>query len=149
MSADARAGLLQVLAARDRFARGIGAELLPAEDDCVRLRLRVTPAHLNFYGYCHGGVIFTLADAAFGLVCNAHGEIAVALDVHIAYSTAARAGDELTATARELSRTRRTGLYRIEVHNGAGALVSHFTGTAYRTGKPTLPLPDLPALPDA
>lgn len=134
--------LVRLLAPRDRFAGALGAELVSADPAAVVLRLRVTEAHLNFYGYCHGGVIFTLADAAFGLACNARGEVAVALDVHLTFATAARAGDELTATARELTRTRRTGTYRIEVHNGAGELVSHFLGTAYVTGQPALPLSD-------
>jgi acyl-CoA thioesterase len=139
--------LLATLAGRDRFALSLGAELVAGGPGHATLRLRVTPAQLNFYGYCHGGVIFALADSAFGLACNAHGEIAVALDVHLTFSTAVRAGEELTATCTELTRTRRTGTHRIEVRNEAGALVSHFLGTAYRTGKPTLPLPDLPALP--
>ncbi|HKI98674.1 MAG TPA: hydroxyphenylacetyl-CoA thioesterase PaaI [bacterium] len=136
--------LVRLLAVRDRVAVGLGAELASADPERVMLRLRVTEAHLNFYGYCHGGVIFTLADSAFGLACNAHGEVAVALDVHLTFSTAVRVGETLTATATELTRTRRTGTYRIEVRNDAGALVSHFMGTAHVTGRPTLPLPEQP-----
>lgn len=146
MSGDAPTGeaLVRLLAPKDHFAGGLGAELVSADPTAVVLRLRVTEAHRNFYGYCHGGVIFTLADAAFGLACNARGQVAVALDAHLTFATAARPGDELIATARELTRTRRTGTYRVEVHNGAGALVSHFLGTAYVVAKPTWPLPAEP-----
>lgn len=136
MSDGAGAALVRRLAARDRFATGLGAELVQADPQQVTLRLRVTEAHENFYGYCHGGVIFSLADSAFGLACNAHGQVAVAIDAHVTFATAVRAGDVLTATATELTRTRRTGTYRIEVRNGDGALVSHFTGTVHRMDKP-------------
>lgn len=124
------------LAGEDRFAAGIGAELVDATPERVTLRLVVTEAHLNFYGYCHGGAIFSLADTAFGLACNAPGPVAVAIDAHVTFSTAVRAGETLTATATELTRTRRTGTYRIEVRNEAGALVSHFTGTVHRMDAP-------------
>lgn len=139
MSGDNGAGLVRELSERDAWARRLGAELVEADPARVTLRLRIEEAHLNFYGYCHGGVIFSLADAAFGLASNAPGEIAVAIDAHMTFSTAVRAGDVLTATARELTRTRRTGTYRIEVCNAEGAPVSHFTGTVYRTGKPARP----------
>jgi acyl-CoA thioesterase len=138
------AQIVAALMPRDAFAKGLGLEVLSAEPGRASVRLRVTAAHLNFYGYCHGGVIFTLADEAFGLASNVYGERAVLLDAQIAYTSAARAGDELTATAGELSRTRRTALYRVEVRNGAGALVGQATGTAYLPGKPVLPLTDRP-----
>ena len=124
------------LASKDRFFGGLGVEVVQAEPAQIILRLRITEAHVNFNGYCHGGVIFSLADSAMGFASNADGQQAVAIDAHLTYSTAARAGDVLTATATELTRTRRTGTYRIEVRNGEGALVSQFTGTVYRPNKP-------------
>jgi acyl-CoA thioesterase len=136
VSGPAAAVPVPALVARDRFMQGLGMELVAGGEGHAALRLRVTEQHLNFLGYCHGGVIFALADAALGLASNAHGEIAVALDAHVAYTTAARLGDELSAVASQLNRSRRMGTYRVEVRNAAGALVAHFTGTVYRTDKP-------------
>ena len=127
---------IRVLAARDRLAQTLGIELVRGDAAQVVLRLRLTEAHANFYGYGHGGAIFTLADAAFGLLCNAQAHVAVALDVHLTFSTAVRPGEELIATAQQLTRTRHTGTYRVDVHTAAGARVSQFTGTAYVTDKP-------------
>ena len=42
----------------------------------------------------------------------------------------------LTATAVEISRTRRIAVYRIEVTRGDGALVAAFTGTVYVLDRP-------------
>jgi len=98
--------------------------------------LDVGDAHLNFNGRCHGGVIFTLADTAFGLASNSHGMIAVGIDAHITYHVAAELGDTLTATAVEVSRARKIAVYRIDVTRADGTLVASFTGTVYVTTRP-------------
>jgi acyl-coenzyme A thioesterase PaaI-like protein len=48
-------------------------------------------------------------------------------------------GDVLTATAVEAARTRKLGVYRIDVTRQDGALVSTFTGTVYVTDRPNEP----------
>jgi phenylacetic acid degradation protein PaaD len=124
------------LAARDPFARRLGIECVEAGPGRAVARLTVGDGHLNFNGACHGGVIFALADTAFGLASNSHGTIAVGIDAHVTYHVAAQLGDTLTASASEISRTRRIAVYRIDVTRGDGALVSAFTGTVYVTTRP-------------
>ena len=68
-------------------------------------RVRVEDAHLNFNGVGHGGLTFTLADAALGFACNSHGILSPGIDVHMVYSKPVQAGDVLTATAAEISRS--------------------------------------------
>ena len=75
----------------------------------------------------------TLADTAFGLASNSHGMIAAGIDAHIAYHVAARAGDVLTATASEISRSRKIAVYRVEIHRADATLIASFTGTVYVT----------------
>lgn len=139
---------LKQLAEGDSFASYIGAEWVDdpsAKDGDIVLRLVVAPHHLNMHGTCHGGVIFALADAAFGIASNAHAHISVALDAHITFSTAVREGEVLEARALELTRTRRTGTYRVDVTKSNGGPegtqtpqpVSQFTGTVFVTEKPS------------
>jgi acyl-CoA thioesterase len=45
----------------------------------------------------------------------------------------ARAGEVLIATARERSRSGRTGVYDVEVSRRDGTLVALFRGTSYET----------------
>jgi acyl-CoA thioesterase len=90
--------------------------------------------HLNFNGRCHGGAIFALADTAFGLASNSHGVVAAGIDAHITYPAAARLGDVLTATAREVARSTRIATYRAEVARADGKIVAVFTGTVFITG---------------
>ena len=91
--------------------------------------------HLNFNGGCHGGAIFALADTAFGLASNSHGPVAVGIDAHITFQAAVRSGDRLVARATEIQRSRRIGVYRIDVvreePGGDETMVSSFTGTVF------------------
>jgi len=75
-----------------------------------------------------------LADAAFGFACNSHGVAAVEIDVHMVYNRAVHAGEVLTATATELSRSTKVATYRIDVLHADGKLVAGMTGTAFISG---------------
>ena len=97
--------------------------------------LKVKQAHLNFQGYCHGGVIFALADTAFGLANNSREELSVAIDAHITFANPVREGDELIATATEVTARKRISTFRVQVTLADGTPVSSFSGTAYNTGK--------------
>ena len=127
------AAAIQRLIARDRFVQSLGIRCVDAGSGHATVTLTVGEAHLNFNGTCHGGVIFALADTAFGLASNSHGLIAAGIDAHITYHVAAQAGDTLTATAVEVSRTRKLGVYRVDLARGDGTLISSFTGTVYIT----------------
>ena len=126
------------LAAADPFLRLIGVECTAAGAGHATVRLTLEDRHLNFNGNCHGGVIFTLADTAFGLAANARGQIAVGIDAHITFQRATQAGETLVARATEVSRSRKLAVHRVDVSVGGdpAALVSSFTGTVYLTDRP-------------
>jgi len=125
---------VHALAAADPFVRSLGITCTQAGRGSATVTLRLKPQHLNFNGTCHGGVVFTLADTAFGLASNSYGKVAAGIDAHITYQQAARAGDCLQAHAMEVSRSRKLAVYRVDVSRADGAVVSSFTGTVYITG---------------
>lgn len=127
---------VSILARRDTFARGLGIVLVEAPLGRAVTRVTVEERHLNFNGVGHGGLTFTLADAAFGYACNSQGVVSGSIDAHMIYSAATRAGDVLTATAVEISRSSKTSNYRIDVVRADGKLVAAMTGTALISGKP-------------
>lgn len=127
---------LRRMAGQDNFNAALGIEFVEGGVGHAVLRLKVGKAHLNFYGYCHGGVIFTLADAAFGLANNSRQSVSVAIDAHITFANPVREGDLLTATATEITARRSISTFRIQVELADGTPVSSFSGTAYNTGKP-------------
>ncbi|MBY0324915.1 MAG: hotdog fold thioesterase [Reyranella sp.] len=124
------------LAARDTFARSLGIEIVEASLGRAVSRVRLEERHINFIGVAHGGLVFTLADAAMGYASNSQGILSPSIDSHILYSLPARAGEVLTATAVEIARTSRLSNYRIDVVRDDGKLVAAMTGTTYITGKP-------------
>lgn len=124
------------LAARDRFAALLGIECISCGPGHAAARMKVHPDHLNFHGTCHGGVTFALADTAFALASNAQGTPAASIDAHITYHAAVQAGEVLTATATEVSRSRRLAVYRIDVNRADGMLVCAFTGTVFLSARP-------------
>ena len=121
----------QRLARRDAFVALLGIECTGGGPGFATVRMQVRAEHLNFMGTCHGGVIFALADTAFGLASNSHGAVAAGIDAHITYHLAAKAGEMLTATATEVSRSRKLAVYRIDVAGADGRLTAAFTGTVY------------------
>lgn len=125
---------LAELLARDRFAKGLGISLAKAEEGSSTVIMEVKADHLNFMGWAHGGVIFSLADTAFGLASNSHDKASVGIDAHVAYLSGVREGDLIEARASEISRTRRKAVYRIDVHRPSDdTAIAAFTGTAYVT----------------
>ena len=120
----------------DAFARQMGMELVDAGLGYAVLHMTPTEAHMNFYGTLHGGVTFSLADAAFGFACNSYGERASAIGNYITYFRPGAAGEPLTATARRISASRKLATYHVEVVNGSGELLASMSGTSFLAGRP-------------
>ena len=85
-------------------------------------------------------MIGTLADSAFAFACNAGNEFTVASGFSIDLFASAREGDVLTATAVEVSRGGRMGLYDVDVVNQQGVRIAVFRGRSYAMkGRSVLP----------
>jgi acyl-CoA thioesterase len=100
----------------DGYAGRLGATLQDWGGGWARVGLEVADTHLNFAGWLHGGVTFSLGDMAFAVASNSWGRLCVALSVDVQFLASASPGTGLTATCRERHRTTRTGAYLIEVH---------------------------------
>lgn len=139
---DAHADRVTRLAARDPFVHTLGIDCVGGGEGRATTRLRVAAHHINFNGGCHGGVIFALADAAFGLASNSRGRLASGIEAHIAFHVGVREGDVLTARATEISRGNKLATYRADVTREDATLVASFSGTVYMsagTNEPDAP----------
>lgn len=123
----------------DRASKSLGIEVIAIGPGTSTLTMTVRESMLNGHDLCHGGLITTLADSAFAFACNAYNEVTVASGFDVNLLTAARLGDVLTATAREVSKAGRTGVYDIAVNNQRGEAVAAFRGRSYTMkGKPVV-----------
>ena len=127
---------IQQRISEDPYAHFLGIELLALDKGYSKVAMTVGEHMLNFHGIPHGGVIFSLADAAFAAAGNSHGQTAVALNVSISFLVAVPLGTRLYAEATEESLSRRTALYRMAVTTEDGTLVALCHGTVYRKNQP-------------
>ena len=117
---------------RDRASQALGMRITAVRPGGARVVMRVGADMVNGHGVCHGGLLFALADSAFAFACNSHNDSTLAAAAAIDFLAAAREGDELTAEASELWRTRRNGIYEIIVANQRGERIALFRGRSYR-----------------
>ena len=117
---------------RDGASQALGMRLAAVRPGWARVVMRVRADMVNGHGVCHGGMVFALADSALAFACNSYNESTVAAAATIDFLAGAREGDELTAEAGELWRTRRNGIYEISVCNQRGERVALFRGRSYR-----------------
>jgi acyl-CoA thioesterase len=100
---------------QDDASKGLGMEILSVRPGEAVLTMTVKPHMVNGQGIAHGGFIFTLADSAFAFACNSHNERTVAAQCNITFVRPGKLGDRLIATAREISRSGRSGIYDVRV----------------------------------
>jgi acyl-CoA thioesterase len=99
----------------DDASKGLGMELIEVKPGSATLSMTIQPQMVNGQRIAHGGFIFTLADSAFAFACNTHNERAVAAQGSISFIRPGKLGDRLVATAREISRSGRSGIYDVRV----------------------------------
>jgi acyl-CoA thioesterase len=117
--------------ARDRFAQLAGIEIVEAGPGYCTASLTIEDKHLNTANVIQGGAIFTLADLAFAVASNSHGQLALAINVNISFLASASSGT-LYATAREVCEPKRLGAYDVLVTDEQGAIIARFNGMVYR-----------------
>ena len=125
--------------ATDRAAQGMGMRIAAIGPGSCTMTMRVREDMLNGYGTCQGGLMTALADSCFAFACNAYDEITVAAGFDVQIVAPGKLGDVLTATAVEISKTGRLGVYDVDVRNQRDELVLAFRGRSYTMkGKPVL-----------
>src|SRR5215469_7189169 len=129
----------QALFANDQASRDLGIGIDEVRPGFARLRMTVRADMLNGHGMCHGGIVFALADSAFAVACNTYNAVTVAAAASIDFLAPAQARDELIAEARELWRSRRSGIYEISVSNQRGETIALFRGRSHCVGGPLVP----------
>jgi acyl-CoA thioesterase len=127
--------------AEDAASRGLGMRVEAMGPGYARLSMPVRGEMLNGFKICHGGFITTLADSAFAFACNSSNELTLAAGIVVDFVAPAEEGDLLSAEAREVVLTGRTGIYEVTVTNQKGQIVALLRGRAHRTkNKRVVPL---------
>ncbi len=78
------------LRSKDRVSEGLGIVIESGGSGRITLSMAVTETMLNAYDTCHGGYIFTLADAAFAYASSTRNNAAAGLNCHIDFMRPAK-----------------------------------------------------------
>ena len=122
----------------DDASKGLGMEIVEIGPGRATLSMTVKPEMVNGQRIAHGGFIFTLADSTFAFACNTHNERAVAAQCNVTFIRPGKLGDVLVASAREISRTGRSGIYDVRV-TANGIVIAEFRGHSRTIGGAWLP----------
>ena len=119
---------VQDMWAADQASRGMGMDLLEADEGRAVVRMTVRDDMVNGHGTAHGGLVASLADSAFAVACNSHGVVTVASGFDVTFLRPAYAGDVLVATAEERAVNGRSGVCDVTVRRTDGEVVAEFRG---------------------
>jgi acyl-CoA thioesterase len=122
----------------DDASKGLGMEIVEIRPGQATMAMTVKPHMVNGQRIAHGGFIFLLADSTFAFACNSHNERAVAAQCNISFIRPGKLGDRLIATAREISRTGRSGIYDVRV-TVDDTVIAEFRGHSRTIGGAWLP----------
>jgi acyl-CoA thioesterase len=117
--------------ARDRYAELSSIEIIEATTGYCKARMQIEDKHLNSVDVVHGGALFTLADLAFAVASNSHGQVALAINAHITYLRAVQKG-VLYAVATEVDQPKKLGAYDVVISDENEQTIATFSGMVYR-----------------
>ena len=118
--------------ATDKASIALGIRLIHISPGAAHMDMPVRPDMINGFGTCHGGMITSLADSAFGFACNSYNELTVASGLSVDFVAPAFEGDVLTARAIEVSLCGRTGVYDVMVFNQNADCIAVFRCRSHR-----------------
>ena len=105
-------------------------ELKDIKAGAATMQMAIREDMSNLHGQCHGGVLFTLADACFGFAANAYNQRMVAATCDIRYLKPAEFGDVIAARSVEVWKQGRSGLYDVTMTNQHGDKIAIMRGHA-------------------
>lgn len=110
----------------DQFVEYAGIEIVSVDETKAVVGARVLPHHLNANGVLQGGMLFTLADAAFAVIANFLHPTTVSQTGNITY-IAPGDTDYVTAEATELVRIRHNCVCQIIIKDSNGKIIATAT----------------------
>jgi acyl-CoA thioesterase len=128
---------VQAMFRADLASQSLGIEIIEVAPGRARIAMTVRPDMINGHGMCHGGIVFAFADSAFAFACNSYGDPMVAAGAGIDFIAPTPCGERLTATATEVSRSARHGIYDVAVTDAAGRVLAQFRGRCSRLRGPS------------
>ena len=115
---------------KDYFSKWLAVERIEVGSGHCKLKMTIRKEMCNGFGIAHGGITYSLADSALAFASNSHGRYAVSVETSISHIRPLKEGDEIIASAVELSATNKIAIYNVRVEC-SNVLVALFKGTVF------------------
>ncbi len=113
----------------------LGIEVNSAALPAVELALEVRGVLANALGFCHGGVVYSLADTACAYALGGAGFAPATIDASISYLKAGKTGDRLRTECDILRTGSRVGTVNVRVLNQHNELCAVYRGTCMNASR--------------
>lgn len=116
------------------FEQNVGMEFFSTDDpDTCMAKLHVEKKNMQPFGFLSGGAILALAETLAGVGSSALCPdcICMGIEVNASHVHSAKEGETVTAVARIMHKGSHTHLWRVDVSNESGELVSTINVTNY------------------
>ena len=120
----------------DTVVNGLGIRLISAAQGRAELAMTVRADMLNSLGQCHGGMSFTLADAAFACASVSSNQAGVGAHAAMDYIRPGMEGDVLTATATVRHQGKSASLVEVVIENQNGKQIALLHGRSHNFNQP-------------
>ena len=121
---DEKAIILKERLNRDKFAISCGIEIEELCADYVLCKVELREDHLNANGVGHGGLLFALADFAFGVHANYLFKNAVTQRGSITYLAPALYTSHVYARSRFIAKEKHSCVFTVEISDDHGKILS-------------------------
>lgn len=111
-----------------------GLYIVESRDNYIKIGVDITDKSLNPYRVVHGGLIYTLADSAMGIVLAAAGKNGVTLNCNIEYLSPGT-GKKLFADTEIIKIGKTIAVVKSNVINEENKLIAIATGTYFIKNK--------------
>ncbi len=123
--------IIEIMMRADAFSNWLGIEVISIDKGLCSLSCIINSEMLNGFHITHGGITYSLADSCLAFASNSYGLQCVSIETSISHIKKVLINDKLTATSREISRNKKTGIYEVSIYNQKNELVAIFKGTVY------------------
>jgi len=123
----------------DAFSQWLGIKLIEVSEGYCKISMTIRDEMTNGFSIAHGGIAYSLADSALAFAANSDGIQSLSIETSISHTKKVQTGDVLTATTKEINKSKKTSIYYITITNQDNLEIAHFKGTVYRTEKEWFP----------
>jgi len=121
--------IVEKMMAKDNFSHWLGVNVNHINKGTCILSCVITKEMLNGFEISHGGISYSLADSSLAFAANSYGNKCVSIETSISHTRPTFLNDKLTATCKEINRSKRIGLYEVSITNQDDKLIAYFKGT--------------------